>query len=133
MEKAGLLSRYITESNHVNKIHYKLNRLIHFNVFKSILKTLFNNYRLISDKEFFFVMKEIREKLLGKKRLIIETFLKIFKIKNDFVEIELVFKNFKRNELFFSKKEIDFFMIFLFKKNKSIERIDYKTIFESAE
>ena len=133
MEKAGLLARYITESNHQNKIHYKLNREIHFNVLKSILKTLFSNYKLIEDEEYFFVMREIREKLLGKKRLIIETFLKIFKIKEDFVEIELVFRNFKRNDLFFCKKEIDFFMIFLYKKNGSIDMIDYRSIFDIAD
>lgn len=103
---------------------------VEMTVFRSILRHIIGSYELIPDDIIEAKFAEIQEILIPKKRNIIETFIKVMKIKEEFVNLEDLKANFKANEIKMDRSNLDVIMVKLYKETGNADRLPYKMLFE---
>ena len=129
-EQAELIARYCTEDNSQEKVEYDETTEVNFNIFKSIIRYIIGDYNLIPAEQMNEMFTLIKQRLTIKKRNIIETFVKVMKYKEDLVSYEDLLQNFIINDFKFSKDELMVILIKTYKTNQSIDRLNYKELFE---
>lgn len=129
-EQAELVSRYCTEDNSQEKVEYDETTEVNFYIFKSIIRYIIGDYNIIPAEQMNEMFTLIKQRLTIKKRNIIETFLKVMKYKEDLVSYEDLQQNFIINDFKFSKDELMVILIKTYETNQSIDRLNYKELFE---
>ena len=129
-EDANLIARYCTEDNTDDKVHYDEMIEVDLTVFKSILRHIIGSYEILSDEVVEQYFKEIKTVIAVKKRNIVETFLKVMKIKEDKVSFEDLKTNFKTNEIKFDKLQLSIILLKLYKETGDADKLPYKLLFD---
>lgn len=130
-QQAELVARYCTENNALEKIEYDETAEVDFNIFKSIMKYVIGDYNIIKSKKMDEMFISIKERLSGKRRHIIETFVKVMKIRSEFVSYEELLANFNTNDIKFTKDELMVILIKTYEKTESIDQLNYKDLFDN--
>ena len=128
--EAELVARYCTEDNAQEKVEYDETTEVDFNIFKSIIRYIIGDYSIIPQEQMNQMFQSAKERLTPKKRNIIETFVKVMKNKEDLVSYEELQQNFVINDFKFTKDELMVILITLYKTHQSIDKLNYKELFD---
>ena len=125
-----LLSRYLVEDSKQHRILFEFESVIHFDIFKSILKTLFKNFVRYTLEEFKRIFARLKSTINSKKLPIVDTFFKLYDIKGNYCDYLQLQNNFQSNEINFTPKEMNVIILGLYQNSQNLNQLNYNDLFE---
>ena len=125
-----MLARYLVEDSKQHRILFEFNCSIHFDIFRSILKTLFKNFVSYTKEEFEELFDKLKEVINSKKVPIVDTFFKLYDIRGNFCDYLQLQNNFQSNEINLTPKQMNVIILGLYQESKNLYHLNYNNLFE---
>ena len=127
---AMLLARYLVEDSKQHRILFEFACSVQFDIFRSIMKTLFRNFESYTQEEFDAIFSRLKQAIAPKKLPIVDTFFKLYDIRGNFCDYQQLQSNFQSNEISFSPKETNVIILGLFRQSQNLNHLNYNLLFE---
>lgn len=129
-QNALLLARYLVEDSKQHRIDFEFQCRVNFEIFRSIMKTLFRNFVSYSQAEFEAIFSQLKTVIGPKKLPVVDTFFKLYDIRGSFCDYQQLQSNFQSNEINFSPKEINVIILALYQESQNLNHLNYNLLFE---
>lgn len=130
-QEAMTLSRYLVEDSRQHRILFDFECAVNFEIFRSILKTLFKHFEKYSSEEFEQILRELCETINPKKLPVVDTFFKLYGIRGNYCNYQQLKNNFESNEISLSPREMNVIVLSLYRESKNLGNLNYKSLFKS--
>lgn len=127
---AIMMARYLVEDSKQHRIPFEFKSCINFDIFKSILKTLFKNFVSYTMEEFLSIFNQLKEVINPKKVPIVDTFFKLYDIRGNYCDYQQLQNNFQSNEINLNPKEMNVIILGLYRESKNLNHLNYNILFE---
>jgi hypothetical protein len=124
------MARYLVENSKQHRILFEFKTSINFDIFKSILKTLFKNFVSYTLEEFQSIFGSLKEQINSKKVPIVDTFFKLYDIRGNYCDYKQLQNNFQSNEINFTPKEMNVIILGLYRDSNDLNHLNYNNLFE---
>jgi hypothetical protein len=129
-QQSMTLARYLVENSKQHRIPFEFKCKINFDIFKSILKTLFKNFVSYTLEEFNILFEKLKKAINPKKLPIVDTFFKLYDIRGNYCDYQQLQNNFQSNEINFTPKEMNVIILGLYQETKNLNHLNYNNLFE---